>query len=84
MDREESYTSKCSFLDNEPVKKHEFYLGKRIKRGLFRSSNGIKINADVNGSANILRKEIPTAFDGYEIEGVVVHPIRIKSYKNAA
>jgi putative transposase len=79
--REESYTSKCSFLDNEPIKKHDVYLGIRIKRGLFRSSKKIKINADVNGSANILKKEIPTAFDGYGIEGVVVHPIRIKSYE---
>lgn len=82
--REESYTSKCSFLDNEPIKKHDNYLGRRVKRGLFRSSKGIKYNADVNGAANILKKEIPTAFNGYGIEGVVVHPIRIKSYKNVA
>lgn len=82
--REESYTSKCSFLDNEPIKKHDNYLGRRVKRGLFRSSKGIKYNADVNGAANILKKEIPTAFNGYGIEVVVVHPIRIKSYKNVA
>lgn len=31
---EESYTSKCSFLDLEPIKKREAYLGRRIKRGL--------------------------------------------------
>ena len=34
---EESYTSKCSFLDNEDVCKHKEYKGKRIKRGLFKS-----------------------------------------------
>ena len=70
---EESYTSKCSFLDGEPICKHDKYMGKRIKRGLFVSRNGIKINADVNGAYNIMLKAIPNAFsDG--IEGVGVHP----------
>ena len=55
---EESYTSKCSFLDNEPIKKHKNYLGKRVKRGLFQSSNGLLINADLNGSLNILKKVV--------------------------
>lgn len=55
---EESYTSKCSFLDGEPIEKHESYLGKRIKRGLFKSTKGKLINADLNGSLNILRKAI--------------------------
>ena len=55
---EESYTSKCSFLDNEPVEKHENYLGKRIKRGLFRSAKNKIINADLNGSLNILKKAV--------------------------
>lgn len=56
--QEESYTSKCSFLDDEEVCKHVFYLGKRVKRGLFRSSKDIEINADVNGAYNILVKAI--------------------------
>lgn len=51
----EAYTSKCSFLDNELICKHETYKGKRIKRGLFQTQNGILINADVNGSYNIMR-----------------------------
>lgn len=55
---EESYTSKCSFLDNELIEKHESYLGKRIKRGLFKSAKGKLINADLNGSLNILRKVV--------------------------
>ena len=50
----EAYTSKCSFLDNEIIGKHETYLGKRVNRGLFISSKGIKINADINGSLNIM------------------------------
>lgn len=53
---EESYTSKCSFLDNEPLEKKDSYLGKRITRGLFKSSTNKLINADLNGSLNILRK----------------------------
>jgi putative transposase len=56
---DESYTSKCSFLDLEPIGKHDGYRGKRIHRGLFRASNGRRINADVNGAYNILRKVIP-------------------------
>lgn len=42
--REESYTSKCSFLDSETIEKHDTYLGKRVKRGLFKSNNGRLIN----------------------------------------
>lgn len=73
----ESYTSKCSFLDGETIEKHEEYVGKRIHRGLFRSAKGTLINADVNGSYNILRKSKPKAFvDG--VEGVVVHPVIVK------
>ena len=66
--REESYTSKCSFLDNEEICKHEIYKGRRIKRGLFRSYDGRLINADLNGALNILRKEIPNVFNEYGIE----------------
>ena len=53
---EESYTSKCSFLDLEEITKQKEYLGKRVKRGLFQTKEGILINADVNGSLNIGRK----------------------------
>ena len=56
--KEESYTSKCSFMDNEPIKKHKVYLGKRVKRGLFQTKDKRLINADLNGSLNILRKVV--------------------------
>ena len=75
---EESYTSKCSFLDNEPICKHGAYMGRRVKRGLFISSKGRRINADVNGSYNILRKCMPNAFEAEGVEGVVVRPRIIK------
>lgn len=60
---EESYTSKTSFLDSDDIPvyvegdetKHRF-SGKRIQRGLYRSSDGTVLNADINGAANILRK----------------------------
>ena len=71
---EESYTSKCSFLDGEAICKHNKYMGKRVKRGLFVSKNGIKINADVNGAYNIMIKAIPNAFAN-GIDGVGVHPL---------
>ena len=75
--REESYTSKCSFLDLEPIERHATYLGRRVKRGLFISAQGRRIQADVNGSYNILRKEVPCAFDAAGIEGAVVRPVRL-------
>ena len=59
--REESYTSKASFLDYDEIPnykegaKHKF-SGKRIKRGLYRSTTR-KINADVNGAYNTMVKE---------------------------
>ena len=53
---EESYTSKCSFLDEESICKRSTYQGNRTKRGLFQTSTGKLINADVNGSLNIGRK----------------------------
>lgn len=61
---EESYTSKASFLDNDDIPKYEEgakhkFSGKRIKRGLYKSKNKTIINADLNGSANILRKAFP-------------------------
>ena len=77
---EESYTSKCSFLDNEPCVKHLEYEGKRIKRGLFRAGDGRLINADVNGSANIVKKAFPNAF-AEGIQGVIVRPVRVTPYK---
>jgi len=54
----ESHTSKCDFLSNEPVKHQEKYLGRRVKRGLFKSAVGRLINADLNGALNILKKAI--------------------------
>jgi putative transposase len=78
----EEYTSKCSFLDNEPLYKQDSYQSRRIKRGLFRVRNGTLINAYVKSSLNIIRKAFPNAFvEGGQ--GVVVPPVRITPYKTA-
>lgn len=78
---EESYTSKASFLDLDIIPTYKkgiqhTFSGKRIQRGLYKSKSGKLINADVNGSYNIIRKAISNAFSN-EIEGFVVHPARL-------
>jgi IS605 OrfB family transposase len=89
---EESYTSKASLLDLDPLPVHDpnksnekhHFSGKRIKRGLYRASDGRLINADCNGSGNIIRKVAPDAFsearaveDGKVVlASLVVHPVR--------
>ena len=72
---EESYTSKCSFIDNESMRHHAKYMGRRKYRGLFISQNGIKINADCNGAYNIIRKVIPNIIIK-GIEDVGLHPVK--------
>ena len=69
----ENYTSRCSYLDNEEIRHHKKYIGKRISRGLFRTSNGTIINADVNAGYNILKKAFPNAVsvDGIEAFGLM-------------
>ncbi len=87
---EESYTSKASLLDLDPLpvrnesgEKHTF-SGKRVKRGLYRASDGRKLNADINGAGNIIRKVAPDAFGLRAVEdgkamlaSLVVHPVRL-------
>ena len=73
---EESYTSKCSFLDNEKIEKRKTYVGKRIKRGLFKSAEGKLLNADVNGAANIVRKVFDDVVYDQSILGLMFNPVR--------
>jgi len=62
IETEESYTSKASFVDGDYLpqygEKPENWKpsGKRVKRGLYRTALNWYLNADCNGSANILRK----------------------------
>jgi len=78
----ESYTSKCSALDLEPIQKHSEYIGKRIKRGLFKYSKGL-INSDINGSLNILRKVIGDDFiKDLSNTGFVHNPVKVNPLLN--
>ena len=73
---EESYTSGTSFLDGELPTKDVYDKKRRIHRGLFRSNQGVLINADVNAGYQIMKKVFPNEFsDG--IEGAVFHPVRV-------
>lgn len=79
--QEESYTSRASFLDGDAIPTYDpkqegqyAFSGKRVKRGLYRAQDGRTVNADVNGSYNILRKALPTAF-AHGIEAVAVRPV---------
>ncbi len=63
LKQEESYTSKASFLDKDPVpvwskddKMQYLFSGKRITRGLYQSKAGTCIHADINGALNTLQK----------------------------
>jgi putative transposase len=78
VETEESFTSKCSFLNDEPLQHQDSYLGRRVKRGLFQAADGTLINADVNGSYNIMRKAFPDAMQlaGGD-RGWSLHPVRI-------
>ena len=74
---EESYTSKCDHLVKETMEHHDNYLGKRVKRGLFKSSTGKELNADINGAIGILRKGNAISDDQIKIlrdRGDIVSP----------
>ena len=79
---EESHTSKCDALAFESIEHHDSYLGRRVKRGLFRSSTGRLINADVNGALNILRKVVGDSplVQGIVDRGVLFRPVRANGF----
>ena len=79
----ENYTSGVSALDLEDITKEYYKKSRRVTRGLFKANNGIKINADVNGSLNILRKHlknkcIPKLIQSVRDNGRVDCPLRIR------
>lgn len=85
IEQEESYTSKSSFLDKDILPEYKAeqpytgkFSGERIHRGLYKIKNGTTINADVNGSANILRKSKQN-FDYEKLcIGLLASPLRIR------
>jgi len=77
---EESYTSGTSFLDDELPIKENYNKSRRIYRGLFKSNNGTLINADLNGSLQIMKKVFPKVSSkafAEGIEDVGLHPVRV-------
>lgn len=83
VDQEESYTSKSSFLDGDPIPVYgekgasgTEFSGKRIRRSVYRSKNGTVLHADVNGSLNILRKRKPDAFDHMKDGTCFLRPVK--------
>ena len=85
VEQEESYTSKASFFDRDEIPvynsdnpKSYTFSGKRVKRGLYKSSTGYKYNADINGALNILRKSNVVDLTILYSRGDVDTPIRIR------
>lgn len=75
---EESYTSKVDHLAFEKLGKHDVYLGKRKKRGLFQSSIGKLLNADINGAIGIGRKVFGDSYiSGIIDSGLAFNPVRV-------
>ena len=75
---EESYTSKVDHLAFETLEKHDVYLGKRVKRGLFQSSTNKLLNADINGAIGIGRKVFGDSYVNKIIDsGLAFNPIRV-------
>ena len=87
IQREESYTSKVSFFDMDDIPTYSekgivpTFSGRRIQRGLYRTSTGRLVNADVNGASNILRKEFPHAFDQVASFQYLLNPEILSIYK---
>lgn len=75
---EESYTSKIDHLAFEEMKYQDNYLGKRKRRGLFQSSIGKLINADINGAIGIARKVVGgSCINTIVSSGFAFNPIRL-------
>jgi putative transposase len=88
IEQEESYTSKASFVDKDelPVygelKTQPNFSGKRISRGLYKTKYGFLLNADINGSYNILVKGLATLDKVVDRTLVSHHTRSLKNYSN--
>ncbi len=83
--QEESYTSKASFFDkddmpsyNDDHTKNDVFSVTRIKRGLYQTSKGMYLSADVNGALNILKKSSVVDLSVLYARGQVDSPLRIR------
>ena len=85
VEQEESYTSKASFLDKDDIpvyvpgdKKSYLFSGERISRGMYKTKDGVLINADLNGALNILKKSNVVDLTVLYSSGVLSTPMRIR------
>ena len=85
IEQEESYTSKASFFDNDPLPVYNAdnpqsytFSGARITRGQYRTAGGYVVNADINGALNILRKCNLVDLRVLQDRGCVSQPQRIR------
>lgn len=85
IEQEESYTSKASFWDKDEIPVYEAdnpkeyqFSGKRVHRGLYKTSDGKILNADANGALNILRKSNVVSLKALYARGEVDTPVRIR------
>ena len=88
IEQEESYTSKASFLDEDEIPVYKDvqtkpqFSGKRISRGLYQSKDGRVLNADVNGSYNILVKGLLSLGKTLNREAVSFHTRSLKVWQS--
>ena len=90
VEQEESYTSKASFVDQDEIptygKGNEKFAfsGKRVSRGMYRTKNGFLLNADVNGSYNILVKGLLALGKSLDREKVSFHTRSLKNWRSVS
>ena len=85
VEQEESYTSQSSFWDKDNIPEYKVnsnqecnFSGKRTYRGMHKRNNGKRLNADVNGALNILRKSNVVSLGALYSRGEVDKPVRIR------
>ena len=83
---EEAYTSKASALDLDDLPKYgkkdaeQTFSGRRVKRGLYKTSKRHLINADINGALNIMRKVIRNSIDDLILDEQFIHNCKTPSF----
>ena len=88
VEYDESYTSKASFLDYDEIPDYENtqtkpkFSGRRVCRGSYKTKNGEVLNADVNGSYNILVKGLTSLGKTLDRNAVSFHTRSLKYWQS--
>ena len=85
IEQEESYTSRASFFDKDDIPVYDqnnpgtyTFSGTRVHRGMYKTSRGYVLNADINGALNIMRKSNVVSLTALYNRGEVDTPVRIR------